>query len=307
MGWMNDTLRYIQHDPVHRSRHHHDLTFGITYAYTENFLLPVSHDEVVHGKGSLLRKMPGDDWQRLANVRAYLAFMWAHPGKQMLFMGQEFAQDAEWSHDRELSWTLLRDPRHNGIRTLVKDLNEAYRAMPALWRLDSVPTGFRWIDADAAGQNVCSFLRMDGSGEILACITNFSAVPLHDYPIQLPASGPWHEVLNTDAACYGGGNLGNLGSVYAEADGALITIPPLASVWLRPAITSATAAAIEVGRSSSRDRPPDTAVNAFVSSHLGVHGTYSFVLPNLAPDAIRELRDPRRRSRGAPDEQEDDD
>ncbi|MEU1726615.1 1,4-alpha-glucan branching protein GlgB [Nonomuraea sp. NPDC005692] len=238
MGWMHDTLGYMRRDPVHRPYHHHALTFGLTYAYAEDFVLPLSHDELVHGKGSLAGKMPGDEWQRLANLRAYLAFMWAHPGKKLLFMGQEFAQRSEWSHDRELDWALLRDPRHKGVRDLVRDLNRRYAATPALWRLDCSPGGFSWIDADDAGSSVYSFVRWDRWGAPLVCVSNLSPAPRHGHRLALPSGGRWHEVLNTDAACYGGGNLGNLGSVTGtSSDGgavAEVLLPPLATLWLVP-------------------------------------------------------------------------
>jgi 1,4-alpha-glucan branching enzyme len=240
MGWMHDTLNYLRHEPVHRMYHHGQMTFSMMYAYTERFMLPLSHDEVVHGKGSLLRKMPGDRWQQLANLRAYYAFMWAHPGKQLLFMGCEFAQDAEWAESRELDWWLLDSPWHLGIHRLVKDLNRVYTSTPALFAKDGDPEGFRWIDANDAGGNVLSFFRSDGQGSLLACVANFAAIPHHGYRIGLPAAGRWSEVLNTDADAYAGSGVGNLGGVTAVEDpshglpaSATLAVPPLGSVWLR--------------------------------------------------------------------------
>ncbi|HET8614319.1 MAG TPA: 1,4-alpha-glucan branching protein GlgB, partial [Actinomycetales bacterium] len=241
MGWMHDSLEYVHHEPVHRQWHHHQMTFSLMYAWSENFVLPISHDEVVHGKGSLLRKMPGDRWQQLANVRAYLAMMWAHPGKQLVFMGTELAQEAEWSDSRGLDWWLLDQPAHRGVQTLVRDLNATYRQSPALWSLDLSPEGFRWIDANDAGGNVFSFLRFSTSGEPLACIVNFSAIPHHGYRVGLPASGTWSEVVNTDAHVYGGSGVGNFGAVEAVDEpwhglpaSAGLSLPPLGALWLRP-------------------------------------------------------------------------
>src|SRR4051794_22136597 len=239
MGWMHDTLSYLRHDPVHRSYHHGQLTFSMMYAYSERFVLPLSHDEVVHGKGSLLRKMAGDRWQQLANLRAYFAFQWAHPGRQLIFMGQEFAQDNEWAEARELDWWLLDQPGHSGMQRLVKDLNSLYRTTPALYGADDDPAGFRWIDANDANGNVFSFVRSSGDSHI-ACIVNFAAAPYYDYRIGLPESGRWSEVLNTDAEVYAGSGVGNLGGVTAEdvtlhglPASASITVPPLGAVYLR--------------------------------------------------------------------------
>ncbi|MEU4607133.1 1,4-alpha-glucan branching protein GlgB [Kribbella sp. NPDC023972] len=241
MGWMNDSLRYLAHEPVHRQYHHHELTFSMMYAYSENFVLPLSHDEVVHGKGSLLRKMPGDRWQQLANLRAYLAMMWAHPGKQLLFMGCEFGQESEWSEKGELDWWLLDHADHRGLQQLVRDLNGVYRGNTALWRTDHAPDRFTWIDANDAGNNVFSFVRYGDDGEpAIACISNFSAIPHHGYRLGLPYGGQWQEAVNTDAAAYGGSGVGNFGSV--EADGPSwhgmetsteLSVPPLATLYLR--------------------------------------------------------------------------
>ncbi|ANW18006.1 1,4-alpha-glucan branching enzyme [Streptomyces clavuligerus] len=248
MGWMHDSLGYMTHEPVHRKYHHHEMTFSMVYAYSENYLLPISHDEVVHGKRSLVGKMPGDWWQRRADHRAYLGFMWAHPGKQLLFMGQEFAQGAEWSQAHGPDWWLLdpsyaAEPDHRGVRLLVRELNTVYRATPALWERDCVPEGFAWVDGGAADDNVFAFLRFAGDGEPLLAVSNFSPVVRTGYRLGVPdtASGLWTEVLNTDAARYGGSAVGNPDQLKAEPEpshgrGAslVLTLPPLATVWLRP-------------------------------------------------------------------------
>ena len=210
MGWMHDSLSYMRQDPIHRQYHHHQMTFSMMYAYSENFVLPLSHDEVVHGKGSLLRKMPGDRWRQLANLRAYLAFMWAHPGKQLLFMGGELGQESEWSEARELDWWLLDHVEHRGLRTLLCDLNRVYRENPAFWALDHDPEGFAWIDANDATNNVFSFLRTDGKDSLVACVANFAAVPHENYRVGLPKPGRWREIVNTDAEPYHGSGVGIL-------------------------------------------------------------------------------------------------
>ena len=242
MGWMHDSLQYASKDPIYRRFHHHQLTFSLIYAFSENFILPISHDEVVHGKGSLLGKMPGDTWRRFANLRAYLAYMWAHPGKQLLFMGCELGQESEWSHERSIDWQALADPNHRGVQALVRDLNRVYRDRPALWERDASPEGFAWIDPNDVDDNVLSFIRYSASGEPLVCLCNFSPVPRSDYRVGLPRVGRWTEVLNTDAAPYGGSNVGNLGTVQAVEIGwdgqpasAPVTLPPLATLWLAPA------------------------------------------------------------------------
>jgi 1,4-alpha-glucan branching enzyme len=239
MGWMHDTLDYASRAPIYRSYHHHQMTFSMMYAYSENFILPLSHDEVVHGKGSLLRKMPGDRWQQLANLRALLAYMWAHPGKQLLFMGIELAQEAEWSDDRSLDWWLMDLPDHRGMHDLVRDLNATYLSHPALWSRDSDPGGFQWIDANDAANNTFSFLRWHTDGTAIACIANFAGMPHEGYRIGLPFPGEWREVLNTDADVYGGSGVGNLGAVYAEPESwhgqpasATVRVPPLGTLWL---------------------------------------------------------------------------
>jgi 1,4-alpha-glucan branching enzyme len=241
MGWMHDSLDYMAHEPVYRAYHHGEMTFSLVYQWSENYVLPISHDEVVHGKGSLLRKMPGDRWQQLANLRAYLGFMWAHPGKQLLFMGIELGQESEWAESRELDWWLLDHPEHRGVQSLVRDLNTAYVASPAIWSLDHEPAGFEWIDANDAGRNVFSFIRRgSGGAPDLVCVANFAAVPHDDYRLGLPSTGAWDEVLNTDAEIYTGSGVGNFGLVEAvegtwsgQPAHATIVVPPLATVWFR--------------------------------------------------------------------------
>jgi 1,4-alpha-glucan branching enzyme len=240
MGWMHDTLSYISHEPVHRQWHHNELTFSMMYAYTENFVMPISHDEVVHGKGSLLNKIPGDRWQQMATLRALYAYMWAHPGKQLIFMGQEFGQGGEWAQARSLDWWLLDDPGHRGVARLIRDLNATYTATPALWSRDTTEDGFHWIDANDAAGNVYSFLRFGDDGSVLACVANFSAVPHEGYRLGLPFTGRWDEVLNTDAATYFGSGVGNFGGVEASDEmmhgqpaSATIRVPPLGAIWLR--------------------------------------------------------------------------
>ncbi|RZS87071.1 1,4-alpha-glucan branching enzyme [Motilibacter rhizosphaerae] len=242
MGWMHDSLDYVHQDPVYRQYHHGEMTFSMVYAYSESYVLPISHDEVVHGKGSLLRKMPGDRWQQLANLRAYLAFMWAHPGKKLLFMGQEFGQESEWSESRSLDWWLTDNPDHAGVQRLVRDLNALYRTDPALHELDRDPAGFRWVDANDAAGNTFSWLRYDSSGSPVAVVVNFSPVPHEQFRLGLPHEGVWQEVLNTDADVYAGSGVGNAGAVHAEAvpwhglpASAQMRIPPLGAVFLKPA------------------------------------------------------------------------
>jgi 1,4-alpha-glucan branching enzyme len=243
MGWMHDTLSYMSREPVHRSHHHNELTFGLIYAFSENFILPLSHDEVVHGKGSLLGKMPGDRWQKFANLRAYLSFMWTHPGKKLLFMGGEFAQEREWNHDQSLDWYLLAEPSHRGVHALVRDLNRLYRTIPALHRFDSEPRGFEWIDAGDASQSTLSFLRRGEADEApVAVVCNFTPVVRHRFRLGVPKQGRWIERLNTDSAAYGGSNVGNLGSVEAQdmswhgqPFSVELALPPLATVVLEHA------------------------------------------------------------------------
>ncbi len=243
MGWMHDTLEYISEDPINRRFHHDKMTFGLQYAFSEDFVLPISHDEVVHGKGSLLGKMPGDDWQRFANLRAYLGWMWTHPGKKLLFMGCEFGQQREWNFDASLDWHLLDDDRHAGIQRLVRDLNGVYRAHPALHVRDCDPEGFRWIDGGDAENNVFSFLRlgMDGDPPV-AVVCNMAPVLREGFRVGLPQAGRWREVLNSDAAAYGGTGAGNGGAIHSDGDGwhgqpvsASLTLPPLSMLILTPA------------------------------------------------------------------------
>jgi len=240
MGWMNDTLMYVSRDPVHRSHHHSELTFGLHYAFSENYILPLSHDEVVHGKRSLIGRMPGDRWCQFANLRAYLGFMWAHPGKKLLFMGGEFAQQSEWNHDVGLDWHLLAHPEHRGVQSLVKDLNRVYCTEPALFGLDCEAAGFAWLRADDSVNSVIAFLRREEAGEVIVVVCNFTPVVRSGYRIGVPAGGFYRELLNTDSDRYGGGNVGNLGGLTADPwpmDGQEhsleVTVPPLATVLFK--------------------------------------------------------------------------
>jgi 1,4-alpha-glucan branching enzyme len=239
MGWMHDTLAYFQTEPVHRKWHHDLLTFGLTYAWSENFVLPLSHDEVVHMKGSLLGKMPGDRWQRFANLRALYAWMWSHPGKQLLFMGAELAQEREWSHDREIDWFLLEDPAHRGVRDLLRELNRVEAERPALWAADTTPAGFAWLDADDRESSVYAFLRL-GADQVVAVVANLTPVPRHGYRLGLPHEGRWVDVLNTDDERWGGSGVvqpevATDGTPWqGQRDSAVLTLPPLAVRWLAP-------------------------------------------------------------------------
>lgn len=232
MGFMHDTLRYMARDPVHRRYHHNDITFGLMYAFSENFVLPLSHDEVVHGKGSLLTKMSGDDWQKFANLRAYYGLMWGYPGKKLLFMGQEFAQRREWSEDRGLDWELRAAPAHEGVRSLVRDLNRLYREKPALHARDCEGEGFQWLIVDDAANSVFAWLRKAPRANPVAVISNMTPAVRTGYRLPLPHDGAWREVLNSDAAAYGGSGQGNLGMVVAEGGAAHVTLPPLATIML---------------------------------------------------------------------------
>ncbi len=243
MGWMNDTLRYMQEDPVNRRWHHGELTFSLVYAFSENFVLPLSHDEVVHGKGSIVAKMPGDKWQKLANTRALYAYQWSHPGKQLLFMGQEFAQEGEWSEAYSLDWWLLDNPEHKGVALLVRDLNRLYTSSPAMW--DDDYTGFEWIDAGDADHNVISYVRQAkneaGEVEYLVCVLNFAGNPHEHYRVGLPFGGEWEEVLNSDDIAYGGSGVVNVGALQAEEvhwnnrdHSVSLRVPPLGATFLRP-------------------------------------------------------------------------
>ncbi len=240
MGWMNDSLRYLELDPVYRQYHHGLMTFAMVYAYSENFILPISHDEVVHGKGSMVNKVGQDDWRKFATMRAFYSYMWSFPGKQLIFMGCEFGQRREFNESTSLEWWVSDLWGHKGLQRLFRDLNHTYRAHPALWKLDSDPAGFRWINADDAAANVFAWVRSDGAGDLVACVTNFSATPHANYTIGLPKAGVWKEILNTDAEVYDGtGTFGNLGQVTAYNVGfngfdahASIAIPAMGAVWL---------------------------------------------------------------------------
>ena len=243
MGWMNDTLRYLALDPVYRQYEHNLLTFAMVYAYSENYILPISHDEVVHGKGSMVGKVPQDDWRKFATLRAYYSFMWSFPGKQLLFMGCEFGQRPEFNEATSLEWWVSDLWGHGGLQRLLRDLNHIYRQHAPLWELDNDPEGFTWINADDNGHNTLSWVRHDEAGNHVACITNFSPEPLVDYEIGLPVAGDWQEILNTDSPAYdGSGQFGNLGEVHAKDEPwshfparANVTVPPLGSIWLRHA------------------------------------------------------------------------
>ena len=239
MGFMHDTLEYLKREPIYRKHHHNELTFGLLYAFSENFVLPLSHDEVVHGKGSLLAKMSGDDWQKFATLRAYYAFMWGYPGKKLLFMGQEMAPWTEWSEARSLDWHLLDHAPHKGVQSLVRDLNHSYRNIPALHARDCEPEGFEWLVADDHENSVFAWARHSGEGgTIVAVVTNFTPVPRENYTLPLPAAGLWREILNSDASVYGGSGMGNMGGVTARAEPshgkpaqATVTLPPLATLY----------------------------------------------------------------------------
>ncbi|HLU00128.1 MAG TPA: 1,4-alpha-glucan branching protein GlgB [Burkholderiaceae bacterium] len=240
MGWMHDSLRYMGNDPIHRRYHHHDMTFGLVYAWSEHFILPLSHDEVVHGKGSLFARMPGDEWRKFANLRAYLGFMWGHPGRKLLFMGGELAQRAEWNHDAQLDWGALQDARHAGVQSVVRDLNVLYRNLAALHAGDSSPEGFAWLVGDDVENSVFAFLRQHGDDCVLV-VCNMTPVPREGYRIGVPREGGWREVLNTDASGYGGSGMGNGGWVYAQNVASHgrpwsleLVLPPLATLMLVP-------------------------------------------------------------------------
>ena len=241
MGWMHDSLHYIQQDPVYRAHHHNELSFGLVYAWSERFILPISHDEVVHGKHSLIDKMPGDRWQKFANLRAYLSFMWAHPGKKLLFMGCEFGQWREWNHDQELDWYLLQYPEHKGVQKLVGDLNRLYRDFPALHDQDDLSAGFQWLIGDDATNSVYAWLRWSKEGKPLLVVANFTPVPREAYRIGVPFAGGWQEVLNSDADMYAGSNYGNGGGVmsdelpsHGQGVSVALNLPPLSVLILQP-------------------------------------------------------------------------
>jgi 1,4-alpha-glucan branching enzyme len=240
MGWMHDTLEYMKKDPIHRQYHHHDITFGLLYAFSENFILPLSHDEVVYGKCSLIGKMPGDRWQQFANLRAYFGFMWGHPGKKLLFMGGELAQEREWNHDHDLDWYLVEDASHAGVKNLVRDLNAIYVSNPALHQRDCEPNGFQWAVGDDRANSALSFLRYAQEAPPILVACNMTPVPRYSYRIGVPLGGSWREIFNSDSAHYGGSNTGNVGSVEAAALSSHgqpysvdLVLPPLATIYLR--------------------------------------------------------------------------
>ncbi|KKW63591.1 1,4-alpha-glucan branching protein GlgB [Mycolicibacterium elephantis] len=243
MGWMNDTLEFIKRDPIHRSYHHHEITFSMLYAFSENYVLPISHDEVVHGKGTLWGRMPGNDHVKAAGLRGLLAYQWAHPGKQLLFMGQDFGQRAEWSEERGVDWYQLDENSYStGIQRMVHDMNRIYRDRRALWSRDTSPEGYSWIDANDSANNVISFLRYGDDGSVMACVFNFAGAEHTRYRLGLPHAGTWREVLNTDADIYNGAGIGNYGAVEATAEpwhgrpaSAVMVLPPLAALWFEPA------------------------------------------------------------------------
>jgi 1,4-alpha-glucan branching enzyme len=240
MGWMHDFLHYMSIDPIYRRFHHGNITFSLLYAFQENFILVLSHDEVVYGKRSLLSKMPGDEWQKFANLRMFLAWMYGHPGKKLVFMGGEFGQPNEWNHDAQLDWELLKLPRHDGLRRLVQHLNYTYKKEPALWQLDDTYDGFDWIDFHDAENSVVSFLRKSRDGDLVVFVVNATPVVRYNYRLGVPEIGFYREVINTDGETYGGSNVGNLGGVQSEArewmareHSILIHLPPLATVALK--------------------------------------------------------------------------
>jgi 1,4-alpha-glucan branching enzyme len=238
MGWMHDSLEYIKHEPIHRKFHHNEMTFSLVYAWSERFILPLSHDEVVHGKGSLINRMPGDRWQQLAGLRSYLGFMWGHPGKKLLFMGSEFAQSNEWNVSSSLDWWLTDFPEHQAMARYIQNLNHTYKEHSALWQRDGEPGGFEWLVSDDADANVFAWVRNDFDGSVVACISNLSPVHRPDYRLALPKAGIWKEILNSDSLDYGGSGEGNLGQVIAEdvplhgrGASAKINLGPLSTVW----------------------------------------------------------------------------
>ncbi len=243
MGWMHDTLDYISRDPIYRSYHHHEMTFSMLYAYSENFVLPISHDEVVHGKGTLWGRLPGNDHVKAAGLRTLLAYQWAHPGKKLLFMGQDFGQRAEWSEERGLDWWQLDENGFScGIQRFMADVNAVYRDRSALWSLDSRPEGYSWIDANDSANNVLSFLRRGADGSVMACVFNFAGSEHTRYRLGLPQAGTWREVLNSDATIYNGTGIGNMGAVRATNEpwhgrpaSAQLVLPPNSALWLEPA------------------------------------------------------------------------
>jgi len=233
MGWMHDTLQYLSHEPIHRVYHHNEITFSILYAWSENFMLPLSHDEVVHGKGQLVNKFPGDRWQKLATLRALYGFMWAHPGKKLLFMGSEFAQNDEWKESAGLQWHLTEYAEHQGVQKSVAELNAIYKSTPALWEKDTNPEGFTWLVGNDGAANVISFARWDEYASALVSVTNFSPVPHENYQLPFPNAGIWSEVLNTDDVSFGGSGVSNEPVIVGASQIASVRIPPLATVWFK--------------------------------------------------------------------------
>jgi 1,4-alpha-glucan branching enzyme len=241
MGWMHDTLQYLQRDPVYRRFHHHELTFRAVYANSENYVLPLSHDEVVHGKGSLINKMPGDSWQQFANLRLLYGYMWGHPGKKLLFMGSEFGQRREWQHDEALEWWVLQHSEHSGLMQWMGDLNRAYRSETALHEVDFEPGGFEWIDCCDAEDSTLSFVRKSRDGESMVLVVcNFTPVPRENYLLGVPRAGYWREIINSDSTVYGGSGVGNYGgapshpvTAHGRYHAIRITLPPLAVVYFR--------------------------------------------------------------------------
>jgi 1,4-alpha-glucan branching enzyme len=233
MGWMHDTLQYLSQEPIHRVYHHNEITFSILYAWSENFMLPLSHDEVVHGKGQLVNKFPGDRWQKLATLRALYGFMWAHPGKKLLFMGSEFAQNDEWNESAGLQWYLTEYAEHQGVQKTVAELNSVYRSTPALWEKDTNPEGFTWLVGNDSAANIVAFARWDEYASALVSVTNFSPVPHESYQLPFPSAGIWREVLNTDDLSFGGGGVSNEQLIVGASQIASVRIPPLATVWFK--------------------------------------------------------------------------
>jgi 1,4-alpha-glucan branching enzyme len=233
MGWMHDTLQYLTHEPIHRVYHHNEITFSILYAWSENFMLPLSHDEVVHGKGQLVNKFPGDRWQKLATLRALYGFMWAHPGKKLLFMGSEFAQNDEWSESAGLQWHLTEYPEHQGVQKTIAELNAIYKSTPALWEKDTNPEGFTWLVGNDGAANVIAFARWDEYASALVSVTNFSPVPHENYQLPFPNAGIWCEVLNTDDVGFGGSGVSNEPVIVGASQIASVRIPPLATIWFK--------------------------------------------------------------------------
>ena len=233
MGWMHDTLQYLSQEPIHRVYHHNEITFSILYAWSENFMLPLSHDEVVHGKGQLVNKFPGDRWQKLATLRALYGFMWAHPGKKLLFMGSEFAQNDEWNESAGLQWYLTEYAEHQGVQKTVAELNSVYRSTPALWEKDTNPEGFTWLVGNDGAANIVAFARWDEYASALVSVTNFSPVPHESYQLPFPSAGIWREVLNTDDLSFGGGGVSNEQLIVGASQIASVRIPPLATVWFK--------------------------------------------------------------------------